>query len=248
MIDNFLAVKYGVKITYYTDDRITNNYIDNSAIAGNDIFIGVYDDPRKELISFFHEIGHKLIDFGFKEKWNFNTLIIEIECWNIAIEEARKNGIVFDDEIIQYGYAKAMNYVGWDKREKNSTKNRTRTLAIIKPDMSEYSFGRHYIQELINKTNIDIKACSSVEMSKKKAAEFYAEHKNKEFFKRLTDLMSSGKCIAMILEGENVITKWRELMKQIRAKYSGKELHENCVHGSDSPEAAEREIKFFFNK
>lgn len=106
-----LASEYGVELTYY--DEVSNN----SYVCGNEIVIGKYRDKEKELISFFHELGHIFISNDFKKKWKYNTLMIEIECWNLGIEEARKKGILFSDRAIQWGYKRALTYVGHDERE-----------------------------------------------------------------------------------------------------------------------------------
>ena len=97
----------------HQDDHLVNNM----AVAGNEVSLGKYDNDEYELISLFHEIGHTLIDFKFQEGWNYNTLITEIKCWELGIEEAKKNGILFSDDAIQWGYSKAMSYVGNDEKQ-----------------------------------------------------------------------------------------------------------------------------------
>lgn len=93
------------------------NKINDSFNAGNEIFLGEYEDEELKLISFFHELGHIKLTRDFVEKWNFNTLIIELECWNIGIEEARKRNILFSDKAIRWGLNKVLTYVGHDERE-----------------------------------------------------------------------------------------------------------------------------------
>jgi hypothetical protein len=111
-----LAKKYGIILK-----KADKKYCDiknNCYIAGKEIFVGKYDNQEFLLISFFHEIGHRIITQKFIKKWNYNTLIIELECWRLGIEEARKNSIYFSDEALEFGYKRALTYVGHDKRER----------------------------------------------------------------------------------------------------------------------------------
>jgi len=130
-----------------------------------------------------------------------------------------------------------------------------RTLSIIKPD----GVSRGLIGEVIRrfeKNNIKIVAMKMIYMTKTQAQGFYAVHKERPFFGSLTDFMSSGPVVVMVLEGEKVISKNRELMGAtnykeaapgtIRADFAT-EIEKNIVHGSDSPQAATFEIGFFFN-
>ena len=92
--------------------------IDCSWIIGNDgIILGKYLNDENMLISFFHEIGHRLISKEYINKWEYNKLMIELECWNIGIEEARNRGILFSDSAIKFGFEKALTYSGHDERE-----------------------------------------------------------------------------------------------------------------------------------
>jgi nucleoside-diphosphate kinase len=95
-----------------------------------------------------------------------------------------------------------------------------------------------------------------IRLSKKQAEGFYAVHKDRPFFSSLTNFMSSGPCVVTLLEGENAINKLREIMGAtnpqeavkgtIRSDYASN-IEQNIVHGSDSPESALFEIKYFFN-
>ena len=87
------------------------------AIGSNEIIIGKYLNDENMLISFFHEIGHILIAKEYMEKWRYNTLMIELECWNIGIEEARDRGVLFSDNAIRFGLEKVLTYCGHDERE-----------------------------------------------------------------------------------------------------------------------------------
>jgi nucleoside-diphosphate kinase len=130
------------------------------------------------------------------------------------------------------------------------------TLSIIKPD----GVSKGLIGEIIGrfeKNGMKIKALKMVQMTSKSAQAFYAVHKDKGFFGSLTDFMSSGPIVPLVLEGENAINKNRELMGAtdfrkaapgtIRADFAS-DIEKNIVHGSDGPETALTEIAFFFNE
>jgi nucleoside-diphosphate kinase len=130
-----------------------------------------------------------------------------------------------------------------------------RTLAIIKPD----GVSRGIIGEVIRRLENDdfkIMAMKMVHLSKKQAEGFYAVHQGKPFFESLTDFMSSGPAVVMILEGENVIARYRELMGAtnyreaaegtIRKEFAT-DIEKNVVHGSDAPDTAAFEMAYFFN-
>jgi len=130
-----------------------------------------------------------------------------------------------------------------------------RTLAIIKPDaVAGNLIGR--ILAMIEAEGLQVKAMKMVHLNKKEAEGFYAVHKGKPFFDSLTDFMTSGPAVAMVLEGESAITNYRRLMGAtdpreaaegtIRAKFAG-DKEKNAVHGSDAPETARFEIGYFFN-
>jgi len=94
-------------------------------------------------------------------------------------------------------------------------------------------------------------------LSKAEAEGFYAVHRERPFFKDLTDFMSSGKAIVMVLEAEGAIAKWRDVMGAtdpakaaagtIRREF-GTSIQNNCTHGSDAPETAAFEISYFFSE
>jgi nucleoside-diphosphate kinase len=93
-------------------------------------------------------------------------------------------------------------------------------------------------------------------LTKKQAEGFYAVHKGKPFFESLTDFMSSGPAVMMILEGENVIARYRELMGATHYKEAAEgtirrefatDIEKNIVHGSDAPETAAFEMTYYFN-
>ncbi len=130
-----------------------------------------------------------------------------------------------------------------------------RTLSIIKPD----GVARGLTGEVIKRfesNNIKIIAMKMISMNLAQAEGFYAVHKKRPFFSSLTEFMSSGPCVTMVLEGENVIAKNRELMGAtdyreakegtIRRDFAT-DIEKNIVHGSDSPESASFETGYFFN-
>jgi len=130
-----------------------------------------------------------------------------------------------------------------------------KTLSIIKPD----GVSKGLIGEVIKRleaAGFKIAAMKLIHMTKAHAEGFYAVHKERPFFDSVTTFMSSGPVVVMVLKGENVIAKYREIMgatdyKQadegtIRKVYAT-DIEKNVVHGSDSPETAAFEISYFFN-
>ncbi len=130
-----------------------------------------------------------------------------------------------------------------------------RTLAIIKPDGVKRNLIGAVLSK-IEKEGFQIVAMKMVKMSKEQAKGFYQVHEGKPFFESLTDFMSSGPCVVMVLEGDDVIERYRELMGAtnykeakpgtIRYEYAT-DIEKNVVHGSDSEQSAKFEISYFFN-
>ena len=129
------------------------------------------------------------------------------------------------------------------------------TFAIIKPDaFAAGSTGP--ILAAINEAGFKVAAMKLLHLTKAQAQGFYAVHKERPFFDDLTDFMSSGPCVVMVLAAENAILKWRETMGAtnpaeaddgtIRKKF-GTNVERNATHGSDAPETAAFEIAYFFN-
>jgi nucleoside-diphosphate kinase len=131
-----------------------------------------------------------------------------------------------------------------------------KTLSIIKPD----GVSRGLIGEVIKRfenVGIKIAAMKMIHLSKKQVQGFYAVHKDRPFFESLTDFMCSGPAVVMVLTGENVISKNRELMGATNYKEAAEgtirrdfatDIEKNVVHGSDSSESAAFEISYFFNQ
>ena len=129
-----------------------------------------------------------------------------------------------------------------------------RTLSIIKPD----AVGKNHIGDIISlfeKQGLRIVAAKMKQLTKKDAEGFYAVHNGRPFFNDLTSFMVTGPVMLMVLEGDNAITKNREIMGAtdpkkaapgtIRNKFASS-IDENAVHGSDASETAKIEINFFF--
>jgi nucleoside-diphosphate kinase len=129
-----------------------------------------------------------------------------------------------------------------------------KTLAIIKPDAVR---NRHVgeIISMIEEAGFAILAIKNLLLTKDKAREFYAVHKDKPFFASLVDFITSGPVILLALEREDAIRQWRNLMGatdpknaaagSIRKKF-GANIDNNAVHGSDGPETAHEELALFF--
>ena len=129
-----------------------------------------------------------------------------------------------------------------------------RTFAIIKPDAVSRGIQGEILAR-IHKAGFSIVAVKSMRLTKEEAGGFYAVHKARPFFGELTDFMSSGKIIAMVLEAEGAILKWRDAMGATDPKKAapgtirhdlGTNIGNNVTHGSDAPETAAFEIGYFF--
>ena len=128
------------------------------------------------------------------------------------------------------------------------------TLSIIKPDAVERDLDGE-IKSFYEKNNLKIIKSKKVKISKEEASEFYKVHQTKPFYGELCNYLSSGPIVVMILEGENVVSKNRQLMGATDPKKAedgtlrkmyGLSIDKNSVHGSDSVENAKIEINFFF--
>lgn len=129
-----------------------------------------------------------------------------------------------------------------------------RTLSIIKPD----AVAKHIIGEIYSrfeKAGLNIVAAKKIRLSQKEAEAFYAVHKARPFFKDLVDFMVSGPVMVQVLEGDNAVLRYREIMGAtnpkealpgtIRADFADS-IDANAVHGSDALDTAQQEIAFFF--
>jgi nucleoside-diphosphate kinase len=131
-----------------------------------------------------------------------------------------------------------------------------KTFAIIKPDAVERNLiGK--ILERIETSGFRIVAMKRTLLTKENAEGFYAVHKERPFFGELTDSMSTGPVVLLVLEKENAISAWRDLMGATNPKDAAPgtirkdfaiDLGRNSAHGSDAPETAAFEISYFFNQ
>ena len=129
-----------------------------------------------------------------------------------------------------------------------------RTFGIVKPDAVEKNAVGGVI-EMIEKAGLKIVGLRLVKISDAQARAFYAVHKERPFFPDLVRFMTSGPAVVMAIEGENAVTRYREVMGPtdskkapegtIRNRY-GTNIERNAVHGSDAPETARAELAFFF--
>ena len=130
------------------------------------------------------------------------------------------------------------------------------TLSIIKPDAVERNL-ENKIKSFFKKNNIIILKSKKIKISKEEAYEFYKTHQAKPFYGKLCNYLSSGPIVAMILEGEDVVSKNRQLMgatdpgkakEGTLRKMYGISIDKNSVHGSDSIDSSKIEIDFFFKE
>ena len=129
-----------------------------------------------------------------------------------------------------------------------------KTLSIIKPDAVERNL-EDKIKKFFEINNLKVLKSKKVKITKEEASTFYKVHQTKPFYSDLCNYLSSGPIVVMILEGENAISKNRELMgstdpkkakEETLRKMYGISIDKNSVHGSDSFENAKTEIDFFF--
>ncbi|WP_409433420.1 nucleoside-diphosphate kinase [Litorimonas sp. RW-G-Af-16] len=131
-----------------------------------------------------------------------------------------------------------------------------RTFSIIKPDATKRNITGK-VNAKIEEAGLRIVAQKRLQLTKEQAGGFYAVHKERPFYNDLVNFMMSGPVVVQVLEGENAIARYREVMGAtnpadadagtIRAEYA-ESIDANTVHGSDAPETAAEEIKFFFTE
>ncbi len=130
-----------------------------------------------------------------------------------------------------------------------------RTFSIIKPDATKRNITGS-INKIIEENNLRIIAQKRIHLTIDQAENFYDVHKDKPFFRDLIEYMTSEPVIVQVIEGENAITKYRDIMGETNPdnakdgtirKIHALNVQENSVHGSDSEENAIKEIDFFFN-
>jgi nucleoside-diphosphate kinase len=131
-----------------------------------------------------------------------------------------------------------------------------RTFSIIKPDATARNL-TGAINAMIEQAGLRIIAQKRVRITKEQAEAFYAVHKERPFFRELVDFMISGPVVVQVLQGDNAILRYRDIMgatdpakaapDTIRKSHA-KSIGENSVHGSDAPETAVKEIAQFFSE
>jgi nucleoside-diphosphate kinase len=131
-----------------------------------------------------------------------------------------------------------------------------RTLSIIKPDGVSRNLIGEVIQRL-EKAGLKIVAMKMIKMTKEQAKGFYKIHEGRPFYESVTDFMSSGSCVVMVLEGKDAIKRYRKLMGATNYKEAEEgtirrafatDIEKNVVHGSDSEDTANFEIYYFFSE
>jgi nucleoside-diphosphate kinase len=132
----------------------------------------------------------------------------------------------------------------------------THTLGLIKPDAVEAGLMGRILSD-IEAAGFRIVAMKMLRLSRAQAEAFYAVHRERPFFASLVEFMTSGPVVAFVIEGENAVERYRQLMgatdpakaepNTLRARYA-QNIERNAVHGSDSPTSARREIAFFFSE
>jgi nucleoside-diphosphate kinase len=137
-----------------------------------------------------------------------------------------------------------------------STMALERTFSILKPDATERNL-TGAINAIIEKAGLRIVAQKRVRITKEQAQRFYGVHKDRPFFGELVEFMTSGPVVVQVLQGDNAIAKYREVMgatdpskaaEGTIRKAHARSIGENSVHGSDSPDNAKVEIAQFFSE
>jgi len=130
-----------------------------------------------------------------------------------------------------------------------------RTFAIVKPDAVKKRVAGQILAR-IEGSGLEILGMKKIQLSTQGAEGFYAVHKERPFFGDLVKFMTSGPVVALVLEGEGAIKKWRDLMGPTNSNEApagtlrgdfGTDIEQNATHGSDAPETARLEISYFFN-
>ncbi len=130
-----------------------------------------------------------------------------------------------------------------------------RTLAIVKPDAVRRGFIGDILKR-IEASGLKLRALKLMHLTRAQAERFYEVHKERPFYGTLCDYMTSGPVVIAVLEGDNAILRWRELMGATDPKKAnpgtirkdfGIDVEQNAAHGSDAPETAAREVAFYFS-
>ncbi len=131
-----------------------------------------------------------------------------------------------------------------------------RTFSIVKPDAVERGL-QGAVLKMIQDAGLKIVAMKMIHMTREQAEGFYAVHKERPFFESLVSYMISGPCVVSVLEGDNAIAKYREVMGATNPAEAAEgtirktfalDIEKNSCHGSDAPETAAQEIPYFFSQ
>lgn len=131
-----------------------------------------------------------------------------------------------------------------------------RTLCIVKPDATAKAGAVGEVLRRVEQAGLRVVGLKLLRLSEEQASGFYAVHKARPFYADLVRFMSSGPVVPVVLEGENAIARWRELMGPTDSAKApkgtirgdlGTDVERNAVHGSDAPATARVEIAYFFN-
>jgi nucleoside-diphosphate kinase len=131
-----------------------------------------------------------------------------------------------------------------------------RTLAILKPDATSHPGVTGRILARIEESGLRIVGLKKLQLTEQDARGFYAVHKARPFYADLVKFMTSGPVVVAVLEGENAVARWRDLMGPTDSRKApagtirgdfGSDIERNASHGSDAPETARVEIAYFFN-
>lgn len=184
------------------------------------------------------------------------TLLLSLTTAFIFCDEKNTPPTTTPDIIEVEGAELVLNDNNSEELEENEKEElRTdRTFAIIKPDAVATNYAGEIIR-IIELNGFVIAGMKKITLTQKQAQEFYAVHKDRPFYNELVAYMTSGPVIVMTLDKENAIADWRTLMGATNPKNAsvgtlrkmfGKNITNNAVHGSDAPETAAQEVKFFF--
>ncbi|MAI77696.1 MAG: nucleoside-diphosphate kinase [Deltaproteobacteria bacterium] len=130
-----------------------------------------------------------------------------------------------------------------------------RTFGIIKPDAVAKNVAGQIIAR-VEESGLSIVAMKRLQLDEEMAKGFYAVHKERPFYGELVSFMTSGPVVALVMEGDGAIARWRDLMGPTNSEEApagtlrgdfGTDIERNAVHGSDAPETAKLEVSYFFN-
>eukprot|EP00483_Globobulimina_turgida_P002822 UN02827 len=172
------------------------------------------------------------------------------------MDELKKNKLVVGAVVTAAVVGAVTIYYIYNKKKEQNDGDVERTFAFIKPDA--FSHSDEIMKEILD-NGFEIIKSRRITLTQEQASLFYCEHKGKPFFQELISHITSGPLWALMLESQNAVKSWRDIMgatnpkdakrespKSLRSVY-GTNITQNAVHGSDSYDSAQREIGFFFD-